>query len=151
MVCNDCGVSNENDAAFCIYCGGSFSKLRKIKMLLHNRLSHSGFSFRIPLFLRPLFDLSFKQFVSLKVIKVIYVLSIFFAGLIALVSIIAGFNDSLFFGIFILLIGAPLIFLLIVLYSRVLLETVLFNFQADDPKIESKEQPESIDVIDWKV
>ncbi|MBM4325114.1 MAG: zinc-ribbon domain-containing protein, partial [Deltaproteobacteria bacterium] len=26
MICNDCGALNENDAQFCIHCGGSLSK-----------------------------------------------------------------------------------------------------------------------------
>lgn len=151
MFCNHCGVPNEIDAKFCIHCGGSLSKFRRVKMVLHNRLSNRGFSFHTIPLLQALFDLSFNQFVGLKIIKVIYALSIFSAGLIALVSIIAGFHSSLFLGILMLLIGAPLIFLLIVLYSRVLLEVILFNFQTADPKAETEEQPESTDGIEWNV
>lgn len=151
MFCNDCGASNDNDAEFCINCGGSLSKLQRIKMHLDNRLFKTGFSFHTPPFLQALFDVSFNQFVSLKIIKVIYALSIFSAGLVALISIIAGFYGSLFFGIFMLLIGAPLIFLLIVLYSRVLLEVILFNFRTADREAGAVEQPESTDAIKWNV
>ncbi len=151
MFCNYCGASNDNDAEFCINCGGSLSKLRRIKMHLDNRLFKTGFSFHTIPFLQALFDVSFNQFVSLKIIKVIYALSIFSAGLVALISIIAGFYGSLFFGIFMLLIGAPLIFLLIVLYSRVLLEVILFNFRTADHEAEAVEQPESTDGIEWNV
>ncbi len=151
MFCNYCGASNDNDAKFCINCGGSLSKLRRIKMHLDNRLFNTGFSFHTLPFLQALFDVSFNQFVSLKIIRVIYALSIFSAGLVALISIIAGFYGSLFFGIFMLLIGAPLIFLLIVLYSRVLLEVILFNFRTADHEAEAVEQPESTDAIEWNV
>jgi len=151
MFCNHCGISNEIDAKYCFHCGGSLSKFRRVKMLLHNRLSNTGFPFHSNPFLQALFDVSFDQFVSLKIIKVIYALSIFFAGLVALVSIIVGFSSSLFFGIFMLLIGAPMIFLLIVLYSRVLLEVILFNFRTADPEAETGEQPESTNGIEWNV
>jgi len=151
MFCNDCGASNDNDAEFCINCGGSLSKLQRGKMLLHRRLLNMVFSLNQVPFLQALIDTSFNQFVSLKIIKVIYALSIFSAGLVALISIIAGFYGSLFFGIFMLLIGAPLIFLLIVLYSRVLLEVILFNFRTADHEAEAVEQPESTDGIEWNV
>lgn len=151
MLCNHCETPIEIDAKFCIQCGGALSKFRRVKMLLHNRLSNTGFSFHTIPFLQALFDLSFNQFVSLKIIKVIYALSIFSAGLVALVSIIVGFRSSLFLGIFMLLIGAPLIFLLILLYSRVLLEVILFNFRTHGPETETREQPESTDGIEWNV
>ena len=151
MFCNHCGVSNEIDAKFCIHCGGSLSKFRRVKMLLHNQLSNTGFSFHTIPLSQALLDLSFNQFVSLKIIKVIYGLSIFAAGLVALVSIIAGFHGSLFLGILMLLIGAPLIFLLIVLYNRVLLEVVLFIFRTADSEAVSEEQPDSTDGIEWNV
>ncbi|MBM4307923.1 MAG: DUF4282 domain-containing protein [Deltaproteobacteria bacterium] len=151
MICNDCGALNENDAQFCIHCGGSLSKFQKLKILLHNPLSHKRGSFRILPFLHALFDLSFKQRVSLKVIKAIYILSILSAALAALICIIAGFYGPRFFGIFMLLIGAPLIFLLVVLYSRVLLEAVLFKFQTADPKPETEKQPDLTDEIKWNV
>jgi len=151
MVCNDCGASNENDAKFCIHCGGSFSMFRRVKVLLYNRSSHTGFSFRPLHFLQALFDVSFKQFVSFKIIKRVYALSILFAGLVALLFVIAGFHSSLWFGILVLLIGAPLIFLLIVLYSRVVLELVLFNFGTADSKAKKEEPPEPVDSIEWNV
>lgn len=151
MLCSYCETPNEVDAKFCIQCGGTLSKLQKAKMHLNNRLSQTKSSIRTPPLLQAILDVSFHQFVSLKLIKVIYALSILFAGLIALVSIIIGFNGSLAFGIFMLLIGAPLIFLLIVLYSRVLLEFILFNFKTDAPKAETVESPGSADDIEWNV
>jgi hypothetical protein len=101
--------------------------------------------------LKALFDVSFEQFVSFKIIKFIYGLSILSAGLIALLFVIAGFRVSLLFGIFVLLIGAPLIFLLIILYSRILLEMILVNSRMVDHKAKTERQPESMDNIEWNV
>ncbi len=151
MCCNYCGASNDNDAEFCINCGGSLSKPRRGKMLLHRRLLNMVFSLNKVPFLQALIDTSFNQLVSFKIIKLIYSLSILFAGLVALLFVIAGFHASLFFGIFMLLIGAPLIFLLIVLYSRIFLEMILVNFRRADHKIKKEEQPESVDSIEWNV
>ncbi len=151
MVCVECRGSNENDAKFCIHCGISLGMFQKGKMLLHHRLSRKGGSFHILPFLQALFDLSFKQFVSVKVIRVIYALSILFAGLIAIVLIVAGFYGPLFLGIFMLLIGAPLIFFLIVFHSRVLLEMALFKSQMAQPQAEKGEQAELTDSIKWNV
>ncbi len=151
MVCMECRGSNEKDAKYCIHCGVSLRMFQKGKMLLHYRLSHTGGSFHILPFLRVLFDLSFKQFISLKVIRAIYALSILFAGLIAIVIIIAGFYGPLFLGIFMLLIGAPLIFLFIVFHSRVLLEMALFKSQIAQPQTEIREQAELTDGIKWNV
>ena len=151
MFCNYCGASNDNDAEFCINCGGSLSKLRRVKMLLHKRLFKTGFSLNKVPFLQALIDTSFNQLVSFKIIKLIYALSILFAGLVALLFVIAGFHTSLFFGIFMLLIGAPLIFLLIVLYSRIFLEMILVNFRRADHEAGAVEQPESVDSIEWNI
>jgi len=151
MFCNYCGASNENDAEFCINCGESLSKFRRVKKFLHKRLLNARFRLNKAYLLKALFDVSFEQFVSFKIIKFIYGLSILSAGLIALLFVIAGFRVSLLFGIFVLLIGAPLIFLLIVLYSRVLLEVILFNFRTADHEAGAVEQPESTDGIEWNV
>jgi len=151
MFCNYCGASNENDAEFCINCGESLSKFRRVKKFLHKRLLNARFPLNKAYLLKALFDVSFEQFVSFKIIKFIYGLSILSAGLIALLFVIAGFRVSLLFGIFVLLIGAPLIFLLIVLYSRVLLEVILFNFRTADHEAGAVEQPESTDGIEWNV
>ena len=151
MVCNDCGALNENDAAFCIHCGGSFSKLRRAKMLFQKRWFKADFSLHKNPFFQALIDTSFNQLVSLKIIKRVYGLSILFAGLVALLFVIAGFHNSLWFGMLVLFIGAPLIFLLIALYSRVLLELVLFNFGTADNKAKKEEPPEPVDSIEWNV
>jgi hypothetical protein len=110
--------------------------------------------------LRPLFDFSFEQFASPKIIKYLYGLSILWAGLVALFFIIIGFKVSRLFGMFTLFIGAPLIFLLTVIYSRVLLEMILVIFRMADHMAERpidiglatpEENQESKESIHWNI
>src|SRR4030067_3679068 len=143
MLCNYCGASNENDAAFCMNCGESLSKFRRVKILLHKRLFNARFLLNKINLLQTLCDVSFERMVSFKIIKLIYGLSILSAGLLALLFVTAGFRVSLLFGIFVLLIGAPLIFLLIIFYSRILLEMILVNSRMVDHKAKTESQPES--------
>jgi hypothetical protein len=151
MVCNDCGTSNENDAKFCIHCGGAFSMFRRVKVFLQRGWFRTDFSHHKNPFFQAFIDTSFSQLVSLKIIKRVYGLSILFAGLVALLFIIAGFHSSLWFGMLVLFICAPLTFLLIALYSRVLLELVLFNFGTADCKAKKEDPPEPVDSIEWNV
>ncbi|HMK77751.1 MAG TPA: DUF4282 domain-containing protein [Thermodesulfobacteriota bacterium] len=107
-------------------------------------------------FLRTFLDFSFSQFVGPKIVKFLYGLSIFFAVLLALSFIVAGFSRSTFLGILALLIFAPLTFLLTVMSSRVLLEMVLVIFRMADRMenirlINIEENPESRDDIQWNV
>jgi hypothetical protein len=156
MFCIHCGASNKDDAKLCINCNESLrdnplqEKLSRLKG--SNDLPH----LHKVRFLHPLFDFSFNQFVTIKMVKVLYLLSILSAGVVALSLIIVGFNASVGFGIFGLLIGAPMIFFLIVISSRVFLEMILVVFRAAGPKAERgtvnvKEKPESRDGIQWNV
>ena len=80
-------------------------------------------------FLTSLFDFSFSFFITSKIIKVIYGLSIISAGFVALFIIVFGFGLSTGTGILALLIGAPLVFLVSVIYSRVTLEFIIVVFR----------------------
>ena len=107
-------------------------------------------------FFRALFDFSFNHFIGVRVIKLLFGISIFGASLMALLFVIAGFQASKVFGFFSLFIGAPLIILLVVIYSRILLETMLVVSRISGhmaklrmPKTEEKSQ--SGDSIQWNV
>lgn len=156
MFCTNCGASNQDDATSCIHCGESLSEVQIGESLSRTR----GFSdvsiFKKVDLLRALFNFSFNQWVSPKIMKFLYGLSILSAGLIALFFIIMGFNLSMGFGIFSLFIGAPLIFLLTVIYSRVLLEMILVIFRMADHMTEiglanMEEKSESRDSIQWNI
>jgi hypothetical protein len=101
--------------------------------------------------LETLFDVSFEHMVSFKTIKWIYGLSILSAGLIALLLVVAGFRVSPLLGVFTVVVGAPLIFLLITLYSRVLLEMILVNFRKVGHQTKTDRLPEPTDDIEWNV
>jgi hypothetical protein len=80
-------------------------------------------------FLASLFDFSFTALITSKVIKFLYGLSILGAGLGGLGFIIGGFSHSVALGLVMLFIVAPLYFLLVVMYARVLLEIITVIFQ----------------------
>ena len=80
-------------------------------------------------FFGALFDLSFSSFVTTKIIKVLYVLAIVIAGIIALAYTIAAFAADPVLGLLTLVILAPLGFLLYVIYTRVFLELIIVIFR----------------------
>ncbi len=81
-------------------------------------------------FLQALFDLSFSDFITKRIIKLLYVLGIVLAGLMALVVLVAGLlQGGAGFASFII---APLLFILWVISLRVWLELVMVAFRIAD-------------------
>ena len=80
-------------------------------------------------FFGSLFDISFTTFVTTRIIKVVYVVTLAMIGLGAIVLIVAAFATSVGAGLFVLVIVAPLGALLYVIYARVLLEIVMAVFR----------------------
>jgi len=145
MFCTNCGTSNKEDAKLCIRCGESLAETQIRKKPFHERiLKKVGF-------LRALFDFSFNEFVTSKVTKFLYLLSILYAGLFAFLCVVIGFNVSKGFGVFILIIGGPLMFLLIVIYSRVLLEMVIVILRIAHHTAEIVKKSDSKDGIQWNI
>jgi hypothetical protein len=91
-------------------------------------------------FFESLFDLSFTAFITSKLIKLLYVLSIAGAALASLFLIIFCFNISTTAGVLMLLIGGPLLFLLSVIYARVFLEIMIVIFRISEHIAEIAEQ-----------
>jgi len=156
MFCTNCGASNQNDEKSCIHCGESLSEVQIGESLSRARGFRDVSILKKVDLLRALFNFSFNQLVSPKIVKFLYGLSILSAGLIALFFIIMGFKVSMGFGIFSLFIGAPLIFLLTVIYSRVLLEMILVIFRMADHMTEigmakMEEKSDSRDSIQWNI
>jgi hypothetical protein len=79
-----------------------------------------------------LFDLSFKTLVTPRVIKVLYALSIVAAGFLSVVLIIDGFSESAGKGILSLFFVAPLVFLILVISSRIIYELAIVVFRIAD-------------------
>ena len=80
-------------------------------------------------FLASLFDVEFKSLITTKVIKVLYILSMIGIGLVALAFVVAAFNNDAAAGLLVLVIVAPLMSLLYLIYVRVLLEIVIAVFR----------------------
>jgi hypothetical protein len=151
MFCTCCGASNLDDAEFCVNCGESTHQTQGKEKSSSPKALKDGLVLKKGGFLQTLFDFSFTHFFTPKIIKLLYGLSIFFAGLIGILFIIFGFSASTGFGIFALLIGAPLIFLLAVICSRIYLELMIAVFRIADSLASRGEKPEPKDGIQWNV
>ena len=156
MFCTNCGASNKEEARFCVNCAESLGEIQIEVKLSRPILKKDAAYLKKVLLLRALFDFSFNQFVSPKILKFLYGLTMFSGILIALFFTIAGFNTSIGFGILALFIGAPLIFLLTVIHSRVLLEMAFMIFRISDQLAEIdtasiEEKQESRESIQWNI
>jgi len=73
-------------------------------------------------------DFSFKRFVTPRLIRILYALSLLAAVLATLTWMFSGFASSWYYGLFTLITG-PVAFVLYVLMARVVMELVLAIFQ----------------------
>lgn len=80
-------------------------------------------------FFASLFDFSFSSFVTVRLIKVIYALFIAGSAVFALLFVASAFQASVLFGLFVLLIVAPVLFFFYVILARVYLELVVAIFR----------------------
>lgn len=97
-------------------------------------------------FFQSLFDLGFNELITKRVISTLFTISIIVSALFTLGIIIDAFTDSFFWGLIKLIIVAPLVFLLQVIFARVVLEVVvvIFNISQDIAKI-AGEKPANIE------
>lgn len=79
-------------------------------------------------FFEALFDLSFTEFVTTKVIKLLFILAIIASAIGCIVLIVTGFSSRGASGIITLLLS-PIIFILYVLIARIWLELVVVIFR----------------------
>ena len=80
-------------------------------------------------FITVLFDLSFTEFITTRIIKVLYILGIFFSGLGSLAVLVGGVTSGSVVGALGALIITPVIFVLYVLMVRVWLELIIVIFR----------------------
>ena len=75
-----------------------------------------------------IFDFSFTEFISIDLIRVLYVFAFLIAGVATVGALLAGFSNGLswFIGS---LIMAPLLFFVIVFISRIFLEMLVVLFR----------------------
>jgi len=79
-------------------------------------------------FLPALFDFSFSQFVTTRLVRLLYAIGVLIAVVAALGAIVRGFNEGAGAGL-VALIVAPLVFLLVVIIARVWLEIIIVVFR----------------------
>ena len=75
-----------------------------------------------------IFDFSFKEFISIDLIRVLYVFAFIVAGLVMIGTILAGFSSSFMWGVG-SIIMAPVVFFLIVFVARISLEILVVLFR----------------------
>lgn len=80
---------------------------------------------------RRLFDFSFTSFITPKIIKALYAMSMLIAGVVAIFVIGAGFNVNTIVGLLALVLS-PIAFLLVLAYSRLSLELVVVFFRIEE-------------------
>lgn len=89
---------------------------------------------REPNFLATLFDLSFERFVTVRLVKVLFIIGLVFSAVTAVTLIVQGFEASTGLGVILLLLS-PVVFLVYALLVRVGLEVVLVIFRiAEDTR-----------------
>ncbi len=75
-----------------------------------------------------LFDLSFTEFVTTRVIKVLYILAIVISAIVALILLISGIAKGGGMA-FLAIIVSPIVFFLYVLMARIWLEVIIVLFR----------------------
>ena len=83
-------------------------------------------------FFASLFDVSFTRLITTKVVKVIFILSLALAGLLALTIFAAGISSGSSLGAVAAILVAPLYFLLVAIYVRVFLEVLVVLFRINE-------------------
>jgi drug/metabolite transporter (DMT)-like permease len=81
--------------------------------------------------MNTLFDFSFKEFLTTKIIKVIYAIGILFAAIGALALLVKGFQVNFFLGILALFL-TPVAFVIYTILVRVYLEIVIVLFRISE-------------------
>lgn len=79
-------------------------------------------------FISLLFDLSFTEFVTTRIIKVLFIIGVVCAAIGTIACIIGGFSSSSGLGVFVIVVS-PILFLLLVLFARLWFEMLIVVFR----------------------
>ena len=80
-------------------------------------------------FFGSLFDLSFTEFVTTRIIRFLFVLAIIVSAIVALAMVVAAFSSHSGAAGILGLLLSPVVFFLCVLYSRMCLELIIVVFR----------------------
>ena len=75
-----------------------------------------------------IFDFSFTEFISIDLIRILYVFAFLVAGLAMVATILAGFSSGFMWGLG-SIIMAPIVFFIIIFIARISLETMIVLFR----------------------
>jgi hypothetical protein len=148
--CANCNQPLEPDSAFCGFCGAAVSATTEMSGARDQTVPPAGgptpgagYGRPVPPpsqpatanpvltnrgFFASLFDFSFTSLVTTKIIKALYVISVIVIGLSSLGLVVAAFHRSAAAGLVVLIIVAPLVALLWLIYTRVILELFIAHF-----------------------
>lgn len=100
---------------------------------------------QIPGFFVALFDFSFDKTITTKIIKFGYGLVVVFAGLCGIGYIIVSFDSSSEVGIRALILS-PFIFLIIIIFTRICLETLISIYHISENTAQIAKQGKQLDI-----
>lgn len=89
-------------------------------------------------FLATIFDFSFTEFVTTKVIKFLLGLAMVVNIIVTIFWIVGGFNISILMGILSVVLS-PVIYLILMLFSRIYLELIIVIFRIAENLIKIRE------------
>lgn len=79
-------------------------------------------------FFSGLFDFTFTKFVTTRIAPVIYILGMVIFGIVSIAFALSGFSRGLIAGV-ITIVVSPVVFFLLLIYLRVILEVVIVAFK----------------------
>jgi len=94
-------------------------------------------------FFSRLFDLSFSEFITTKVVKVLFIIGIAFGALYTLSLFVAGLSQGGLTAL-IAVVGAPILFIITVLLTRIWLEIIIVVFRIAENTAKLVEQGDRV-------
>jgi hypothetical protein len=79
-------------------------------------------------FLAALFDMSFRSFITTKLVKILYAIGMVLFALVAIGVVLTSFNLSTGIGL-LMLIVSPVLYLFMLIYLRVTMELIVVLFR----------------------
>jgi hypothetical protein len=79
-------------------------------------------------FFSKLFDFSFNSFITMSIIKWIFILALIGQGIVTIIFIVGGFAGGVLAGLGALIIS-PIVFLLLAIITRVYMELIIVAFR----------------------
>lgn len=141
--CGKCGAQLHENATFCAACGTPAGQPGEPSSVPAPVVIPTVSAARVPAsrgFFGSLFDLSFTNFVTTKIIKFLFVLAIILAALVAIGMIAFSNNPYSNVPPALVIILAPIVFFVYVLLARVWLEIIMVTFRMAEHLAEIAQQ-----------